>query len=153
MKKLATLISICILSILSSTFVFAHDDHPTPAAHLTYKKGSLHIHADFLKTPIAGEEAFLKLEARDGKTHKLIDIQDDIDVELWMPDMNHGSSPTLVERAIDNQGNPITGTFIARSLYFVMAGTWDVKVTLKDSNNVSETKKFSLKISGSGHDH
>lgn len=153
MNKLVKLLSICIFSIFASTLVFAHDDHPTPAAHLTYKKGTLHIHADFLKTPIAGEEAFLKLEARDGKTHELIDIQDDVNVDLWMPEMNHGSSPTVVESAIDSKGNPITGTFIAKSLYFVMAGTWEVRVTLKDVNNASETNKFSLKISGSGHDH
>nr|BDT29278.1 serine protease spb1 [Bacteriovorax sp. HI3] len=154
MKKIIRTILLITLSLFSvATFAHGDHDHPTPSAHLTFKKGSIHIHANFIKNPVAGEEAFLKMETRDGKTHSLIDISDDLDVELWMTEMNHGSSPSQVERVVDANGNPVTGTFLVRSLYFTMGGKWDVRVKLTSPEGASEQKSFSVQINGSGHSH
>lgn len=50
-------------------------------------------------------------------------------VELWMPDMNHGSSPVLVERLG-------TGTYRASQVFFSMRGAWEIRVQEKVGPNV-----------------
>ncbi len=50
-------------------------------------------------------------------------------VSLWMPSMGHGSSPirlTLRE----------TGIIDATKIYFSMGGLWDLKILLKNGNQV-----------------
>jgi hypothetical protein len=59
----------------------------------------------------------------------LLDIQDSVNVVLWMPDMNHGSSPVEVAR-LD------VGTYRASEVYFVMPGTWEIKFQIKDSKGL-----------------
>ena len=50
-------------------------------------------------------------------------------VELWMPDMNHGSSPVLIERL-----GP--GTYRASQVFFSMRGAWEIRVQEKVGPNV-----------------
>jgi hypothetical protein len=48
---------------------------------------------------------------------------------LWMPSMNHGSSPTHVER-VD------TGSYRARKVFFVMPGDWELKFQVKSGSTI-----------------
>lgn len=50
-------------------------------------------------------------------------------VVLWMPSMGHGSSPITVTKLE-------AGTYRASQVFFVMAGTWDIKFQISDGNSV-----------------
>lgn len=142
--------------VLGSTTALAHDGHHDPlAGHLSYKKNTLHIHASFPTAPVVGQEALLVLEGKDAKTHKPAEINDQVDVVLWMPSMGHGSAPTQVERSLDADGNVLPGVFNVRNVYFIMGGEWEVRVTLTDADGKKETKSFKVIPQGDdGHgDH
>lgn len=70
-------------------------------------------------------------------------IETDLDglpaVVLWMPSMGHGSSPTTVTR-LD------VGTYRASKVFFVMPGEWQIKIQLKNGNDVSDEALVSLTI-------
>ena len=131
----------------------AHGGHHPPvlAGHLSFKQNTLHIHASFPTDPVVNQESLLVLEAKDAATHKETELTDNVDVVLWMPSMGHGSAPTQVERAVDANGNLLTGVFNVRNVFFIMGGDWEVRVTLTDANGTQETKSFKVTIAGSGH--
>jgi hypothetical protein len=139
-----------LLATVASISAHAHGGggHPPLAGHLPFKNNTVHLHATFAAEPEVGTEAFLSLEAKDAKTHQPVDLQDDVEVSLFMPTMGHGSAPTQVERVLDSKGNVLPGVFNVRSMYFTMAGDWDVSVTLTDASAVNETQKFSVHIDG-----
>lgn len=58
-------------------------------------------------------------------------------VELYMPDMDHGSVPAAIER--------IPGGYSVKNLWFLMSGIWEVRVTLK-RNGELETQTFSVTL-------
>lgn len=144
---------ISVLAIFLSHSVLAHQDHRHPelAGHLKFKNDSLHVHATFQSPPIVGKETILILETKMASTHQNIDIDDNVEVVLWMPSMNHGSAPTQVERAVDAQGDILPGVYLVRNLYFIMGGDWEVRIILTDSLGRSETKSFYLMLEGGGH--
>ncbi|MBL7542435.1 MAG: FixH family protein [Bdellovibrionaceae bacterium] len=133
----------------ASLSTWAHGDHTAPdmlKAHLVYKSKGLHIHAQLTAPPVVGHEAFLNLEIRNAKDHSLINTNDQVDVELWMPDMGHGSAPTHVNRSIDSQGKALTGQYVVSNVYFVMGGLWEIRITLTDPNGQQETQSFTLQM-------
>lgn len=129
---------------------WAHEvhDHRSLAVHLSYKQNTLHLHARFPTAPFVNQESLLILEAQDAKTHKPLDLKDNIEVVLWMPSMRHGSAPTQVERAVDANGNLLLGAFNVRNVYFIMGGEWEVRVTLIDAQGAQETKSFNVTLDG-----
>jgi hypothetical protein len=145
--------AIVVAAAVSSSMSFAHDghEHPPLAGHLSFKKNTLHIHASFQEAPSVEQEAVLVLEAKDAKTHQAVELDDDIEVELWMPAMGHGSAPTQVERVLGESGEIIPGKFIVRNIYFVMGGEWEVKVSLTDSQGAHETKSFKVTLTDEDH--
>lgn len=142
-------------AMITTSLAWSHGDHISPTtpvadvpmkAHLTYKNKTLHLHVQFAKTPQIGTETFLTIETRSGADHSLVAIDDSIEVALWMPDMGHGSAPTQIDHAVDNEGTIIPGKYSVRKMYFVMGGLWDVQITLTDKNGNQETHQFSLTL-------
>jgi len=118
------------------------------AAQLEFKNGSLIVQAYFKDTPLVGKRSVLFLETRSSDTSELIDIEDQIRVTLWMPTMNHGSSPTRVTKVIGE-----IGLYQVSNVNFIMGGLWEVRVTLTDKNNASETQTFEMEFPERGHHH
>ncbi|MBC7457388.1 MAG: hypothetical protein H7235_03860 [Bdellovibrionaceae bacterium] len=52
-------------------------------------------------------------------------------VQLWMPGMGHGSTPTHVTQ-LD------VGTYRAENVFFIMPGEWDMRFQIKDGDTVSD---------------
>lgn len=152
MKTIFKAAAVLATGFLISGSVLANGglDHASVAGHLVFKQNTLHIHATFSGAPMVNEEALLVLEAKDPKTHQTIELNDNIEVVLWMPSMGHGSGPTHVERAVDAQGNIVPGTFNVRNIYFIMGGEWEVRVILTDVTGYKETKAFKVTLEG-GH--
>lgn len=143
-----------VAALVIGQFASAHEghDHPPLAGHLSYKQNTLHLHATFPTAPVVNQESLLVLEAKDAKTHQPTELNDNIEVVLWMPSMGHGSAPTQVERAVDANGDLLSGVFNVRNVYFIMGGDWEVRVTLTDAQGAQETKSFKVTLDG-GHDH
>ncbi|MBS1970544.1 MAG: FixH family protein [Bdellovibrionales bacterium] len=62
---------------------------------------------------------------------QFIDLQNDLEVVLWMPSMGHGSAPVKVEKT-----NP--GQYLVSDVYFVMPGDWEIQIKLKNGATVLE---------------
>jgi hypothetical protein len=59
------------------------------------------------------------------------DADAEVYAQLWMPAMGHGSSPVLVAA----QGS---GVYSVTRVFFIMPGTWDLRVQLKRNGQVVE---------------
>lgn len=153
MKKIAKSVAL-LAALFVGQVAFAHEghEHPPLVGHLSFKQNTLHMHAIFPTDPVVNQESLLVLEAKDAKTHQPAELNDNIEVVLWMSSMGHGSAPTQVERAVDLYGNLIPGVFNVRNVYFIMGGEWEVRVTLTDAQGLQETKAFKVTLEG-GHDH
>lgn len=157
MKTLLTYVTLFLFTFITLGFfapssVKAHGTaHPaqpehSTGYHLAYKNDTLHLHANFVNSPVVGKESFLQIQAMNPSLHAPSDLADKVEVILWMPHMGHGSAPTLIEKAIDQQGQVIPGGYTVRKMYFVMAGTWEVRVTLTDDQGHSETQSFNIDL-------
>jgi hypothetical protein len=60
-----------------------------------------------------------------------MDITGDVKVVLWMPSMGHGSSPVTVEKIS-------SGVYKVDRVFFVMPGEWEIRIQIKNGNNVSD---------------
>ena len=60
-------------------------------------------------------------------------------LELWMPSMNHGSSPVAVEE-ID------VGTYRAKNVFFTMKGEWELRFQRKNGDDVLDQAIISLSL-------
>ena len=146
--------SLLILGLLAVTTAFGYpdQDHSTEGAHLVFKQGALHIQATFQTPPVVGQEAILILEAKNPQTHQAFDLNDQVEVALWMPSMGHGSAPTQVQRTLDQNGQVMPGVFTVRNVQFIMGGEWEVRVRLTDDQGVKELQSFKVTLAG-GHGH
>ena len=72
-------------------------------------------------------------------TERFQDVDGSVSVQLWMPDMNHGSSPVTVSA----KGN---GIYQASRVYFVMPGDWDIRVQIKRNKQVVEQAVLGVHI-------
>lgn len=137
-----------IFTLLLSLFVCAHEGHspalPNQNGHLVFRNNTIHLHTNFEKPPTVGTESILLIQARNGSDHTILDLKENIEVELWMPSMGHGSAPTQVERVLDAQGNPLPGAYRVRNIYFIMGGDWDVRITLTDKKGTVESQILNL---------
>jgi len=160
-KQVFFKISVPVTALIISCSAFAHgdqgdhgdhDDQPM-AAHLVFKQGELHIHAGFQAPPVVGKESILILEAKNPQNHQAVDLNDQVEVVLWMPSMGHGSAPTQVQRTLDQNGQVLPGVFTVRNVQFIMGGEWEVRIRLTDDRGQQEIQSFRLTLSGSGHGH
>ncbi len=128
---------------------------PSPSLdHLMFfKNGTLIGEASFEKVPIEMEESLIRLVFKDSTSQLPVEISDRVKVSLWMPEMNHGSAPTQIERILDESGNILPGHFLVRGAYFTMGGKWQVWFDLKDSDGKIERKSFEVFIQIENHGH
>jgi hypothetical protein len=63
-----------------------------------------------------------------------------------MPAHGHGSSPVTLEQERDAGGQVIPGVFSGTNVYFIMPGTWQVKVQLKQGATVTEEADLNVQI-------
>lgn len=60
-------------------------------------------------------------------------------IVLWMPSMNHGSSPVTTQKED-------IGTYRALNVFFIMPGEWEIKFQIKDGNQVLDEAIVTLTI-------
>lgn len=141
------------MSLLFSThFALAHETQDAPSvAPLSFAEGQIQAHIFWENGPNDGYESFLRIELRNGIDHTALLFEGTLSVELWMPGMNHGSAPTIVQPM-----DELRGGYQVSQIFFLMPGPWDVRVTLSRADRTSETKSFSVMVNpgtSGGHRH
>ena len=67
------------------------------------------------------------------------DLEKDLHVFLWMPSMGHGSSPVKIQKVAD-------GEYDVTNVNFIMGGKWDLRIQLKEGNQVVDEVVVPLSI-------
>lgn len=117
---------------------------------LVFEENEIEMVAEFLGSPVVGQENIMNLRLFDLRTGMEKDFEGEVQVVLWMPSMNHGSAPTSVEPVRDVSGKVLLGQYLVRQIYFTMGGDWEVRVLLKNHLGI-EMKAISLNIKKSDH--
>jgi hypothetical protein len=80
-------------------------------------------------------------ETTEGSFHVRTSFPTDlnVEVELWMPSMGHGSSPVTVTKISDTH-------FLATEVFFIMPGPWEIRINWKDGTNVVDQTVFDITI-------
>ncbi|MCO5113390.1 MAG: FixH family protein [Bdellovibrionaceae bacterium] len=165
---------VCVRAILAMTVVWgvfigqvlAHSGHvhapssSAPMVHLTFAQAGVHAHVMWELGPVVGAESRLRVEWKSALDHSSVSPSGDFEVVLWMPSMNHGSAPTLVQNLVDENGKALIGVYEVSNIYFVMGGDWEVRLTLIGADGTFETQTFALDVledseapSGHGNPH
>lgn len=61
----------------------------------------------------------------------LQDLSDNPKIKLWMPSMNHGSTPVTVNRVG-------VGTYEVTNVFFIMPGQWEILIKIKTEEYASD---------------
>lgn len=67
------------------------------------------------------------------------DFSEEFAVDLWMPDMGHGSSPVKITKIEQ-------GEYLVNKIYFIMSGKWEVRFKLKRQGKVVDEVVLNLHI-------
>jgi hypothetical protein len=138
-------------ALITAFFLFSSLAHAMPEViSLPFAAGEVVALANWESGPHKGSESVLRLKWAD-KSGTPIAAPGAFKVVLWMPSMNHGSSPTLVQPAVDQQGKEIPGEFLVSRVYFTMGGEWEVRLSLQQPGGGLETRTFTLVLGGRGH--
>lgn len=130
------------LPLLMSSLLFTLKTH---ALEISFPKNQLTAQLNWELGPTEGSESVLRLQFFDA-SNKAHELGSPPQVVLWMPDMGHGSGPTSVQRILDSNGDVIPGTYLIRSMYFIMAGPWEIKISIKNSQGALESQIFKIEI-------
>lgn len=83
---------------------------------------------------------FTKLEAAAEKAGELIFPSTDIQVDLWMPDMGHGSSPVKISKY------PVTSALYVDKVNFMMGGLWHIRIKVMKAGSTTPVETIVVPI-------
>ncbi|MCB0412074.1 MAG: FixH family protein [Bdellovibrionales bacterium] len=117
----------------------------TPDPVLQFSNGLMAV-AQWEKGPVLEEESIMTLQFLEQGTGESVALDDNLSVKLWMPDMGHGSAPTEVENILNSEGQAIEGYYRVKEMYFLMAGFWQIEVSLTNKKGETETQILELTL-------
>ncbi len=131
--------------LFSCSVVFAHPEGHAGMVHLKFNNGKIHAHCKWQKGPAVGHDSVLQIEWKNGTNHNPVDPVGTVTVGL-----NPATSPSVqIKPVLDEQGQPVVGSFIAGPIEFPKEGEWKLNVTLKGPNDTPETETMDVKVPGS----
>lgn len=105
---------------------------PTRSCQAQFKDGRcVAVEWETYPTDSAKGSFLLKVFREQNAKPVLENIDGELKVFLWMPDMGHGSSPVQVT-AVD------VGTYRVSDVFFVMAGQWEIHFQQKVNDAVTD---------------
>ncbi len=114
------------------------------AETLRFTKFNVTAKTEWIKAPTSSKEAIMALQFLDDRESP-VEVAATLTVDLFMPQMGHGSGPTALERVLDDQDDITPGAWKVKNMWFIMAGVWEVRVTLKKGTK-AETIKFNVSL-------
>ena len=104
-----------------------------------FPKNHLCVTIVFPKSPEVGKSSSFRLQFLSEPGNQPLRLAAAPAVDLWMPQMGHGSAPVkIAESGI--------GEFVVTDAYFLMAGLWQIRVKLGTSFIVSEEAVLNLQL-------
>ena len=67
------------------------------------------------------------------------DLPENFILDIWMPDMGHGSSPIKIKKLG-------TGLYDLSEIYFIMDGYWQLRIRLKNNSSILEEQIFEYNL-------
>lgn len=116
---------------------------------LIFGRGAWQADLHWMKGPVVTDESILRVDWKRADQTPL-DAPGAWNVVLWMPSMGHGSQPTLIQRIVDDQGRVVPGAYEVSSMYFFMAGNWEIHISLTIDGQ-TETQALPLNVSTVSH--
>lgn len=117
---------------------------PAFAETLRFSKFKTTLETEWKADPSTSSETVMLVQLLDERNEP-VELEARLGVEIFMPDMGHGSGPTALERVLDETGEIVPGAYLVKNMWFIMEGLWEVRVTLR-KGQVSETKVFALTL-------
>jgi hypothetical protein len=114
------------------------------AETLTFPKFKVSAKSEWVIAPTATKETIMSLQFLDDR-NEAVEVPAILSVDLFMPQMGHGSGPTALERVLDQNDDITPGLWKVKNMWFIMKGLWEVRVTLKKGTK-TETSKFDVQL-------
>lgn len=102
-----------------------------------FKTTQQSLSLNWLSAVNSSEEAHALLIVK--KNGIAADLPESVKIFLWMPTMGHGSSPITIKKLG-------TGLYGLSQVYFIMDGFWQLRVQLKNGNDITEEQIFEMTI-------
>lgn len=132
---------IVFLGALISISAFAADQIKL----LDFTGVGLYAKLDFKEEPKLNEESVFNIgfgeSSEDVTKGEFIDPNYDVEVNLWMPNCRggHPSAPVTLKEISH-------GVYEVSKAYFIMAGTWDIVVTLRNNTKLVDVATLRVTI-------
>ncbi len=97
-----------------------------------------------VKPSTPAKEAVMRVQFEDERGLP-VEIDSNFSVELFMPQMGHGSGPTALERVLDSHDDIIPGLYRVKNMWFIMNGMWEVRMMMGEGSK-TETQVFQVTI-------
>lgn len=117
--------------------VRAQGDH----CPLAFKTSNLCAQLDWIIHPSDSSDSsfYLIFFADDDPTKSIVVPEADLEVELWMPSMGHGSAPVEITKES-------SGRFKVTRAYFIMPGDWEIIIRLRSENKIIDEQAYSFDL-------
>lgn len=115
------------------------------AGELPFSQLGLTAKYHWTQGPVISQESKLEVQIVRQSDGLPLELDWSPELLLWMPDMDHGSSPAAVQRVLNEQGDVIEGLYEFSSLYFLMEGRWEVQITLQHGDR-TETRLLQIDL-------
>jgi hypothetical protein len=145
--KILVVLTAALMAIPSA---WAHEGQ-SPDQHLVFEANGVHAHVYWETLPTESEPAVARVEFRKAADHTPAEITAEFGAELFMPEMGHGSAPVDIAPVLDEGGTARAGVYRITNMYFFMAGTWEVILSLKAADGSVESAKFEYVMGGDDH--
>ena len=96
---------------------------------MTFEKAGLCALYQWSVGPKGDGENSMTIQFFDAKTLTPTEPSTSLKVALFMPDMGHGSSPTLITKNAP-------GVITVSKIFFIMAGAWEVHVNVGEEQQI-----------------
>ena len=133
-----------VFATVASTMAMAQNARADEA--LPFAAGSFVASCSWTQGPNLGAESVLQVSWVSGTSQQPLEAPGSFKVALFMPAMGHGSSPTRLDRLLDDKGHPMLGAYRVSRIYFTMGGEWEVRITVRYPDGREETQAFLLNM-------
>lgn len=102
--------------------------------HIRTSNPKICLQVEWIQTPQVNTDSPFRFRLT---TQDHVSVQPQgVDVDLWMPDMGHGSAPVIVEST--DRG------YLVKDVFFIMPGLWQVRFRI--TSDSGETLEAALEI-------
>jgi len=111
----------------------------TESCALLFSENTLCAFWKWEEGPKQGENR-LRLFFSNHESHQPTSLSQNLNVEIWMPGMGHGSLPTHVTSVR-------SGEYLIENIFFSMPGEWEIRIQLLNyDGSIAEQNSFKLVI-------